>query len=64
VELRDDDIVLRPPAPEDADSVVPACNDDEIARFIPLMPTPYEPVGAAGRIERCVHAWQTGGACP
>ncbi len=64
MELRDDDIVLRPPAPEDADSVVAACNDDEIARFIPLMPTPYEPADAAVWIERCVHAWQTGGACP
>ena len=64
VELRDDELVLRPPAEKDADAVVVACNDDELARFIPLMPTPYGRADAELWIERCAQAWASGDAWP
>jgi RimJ/RimL family protein N-acetyltransferase len=41
MELRADGIVLRPWRIEDAPAVTAACQDPEIARWIPLIPTPY-----------------------
>ena len=38
--LRDGDLTLRPPRPEDADAVTAACQDPEIARWT-LVPSPY-----------------------
>jgi RimJ/RimL family protein N-acetyltransferase len=41
VELRHDDLVLRPWAEADVPALVDACNDAEIAYWIPLIPSPY-----------------------
>jgi RimJ/RimL family protein N-acetyltransferase len=41
VELRDGDLVLRPWSDEDVPGLVEACNDPEIARWIPVIPSPY-----------------------
>jgi RimJ/RimL family protein N-acetyltransferase len=41
VELRDGDLVLRPWAEADVSWLVAACNDPEITRWIPVIPSPY-----------------------
>jgi RimJ/RimL family protein N-acetyltransferase len=41
VELQDGDLVLRPWTEDDVPALVDACNDPEIARWIPLIPSPY-----------------------
>jgi RimJ/RimL family protein N-acetyltransferase len=41
VELRDGDLVLRPWAEDDVPWLVDACNDPEISRWIPIIPSPY-----------------------
>jgi RimJ/RimL family protein N-acetyltransferase len=41
VELRDGDLVLRPWSDEDVPALVEACNDPEITRWIPVIPSPY-----------------------
>ena len=38
--LRDDDLVLRPKRPQDADAITAACQDPEIPRWT-LVPSPY-----------------------
>ena len=38
--LRDGDLTLRPPKPEDAEAVTAACQDPEIQRWT-LVPSPY-----------------------
>jgi RimJ/RimL family protein N-acetyltransferase len=40
VELRDGDLLLRRYAAGDAEALVAVLNDEEIARFIPLVPQP------------------------
>jgi RimJ/RimL family protein N-acetyltransferase len=64
VELRGGDLLLRPPDDGDVEAIVAACSDDEIVRFIPLMPTPYERSDAQWWIERCSEVWRDGEACP
>jgi RimJ/RimL family protein N-acetyltransferase len=41
VELRDRDLVLRPWVEEDVPWLVAACNDPQITRWIPVIPSPY-----------------------
>jgi RimJ/RimL family protein N-acetyltransferase len=41
MELTDGVVILRPFAEADAPAVARACQDDETARFIPLLPSPY-----------------------
>lgn len=41
MELRDGELVLRPWMEDDVPALVDACNDPEIARWIPLIPVPY-----------------------
>lgn len=41
MELRDGDLVLRPWVEDDVPALVAACNDPEIARWIPVIPSPY-----------------------
>jgi RimJ/RimL family protein N-acetyltransferase len=41
MELRDDDLVLRPWIDDDVRALVAACNDPEIAWWIPVIPSPY-----------------------
>ncbi|WP_433501070.1 GNAT family N-acetyltransferase [Sphaerimonospora sp. CA-214678] len=56
-------IVLRLPAEGDADAVTRACSDPEIARFIPLIPSPYTRSEALEWITVVTpDAWKAGGA--
>jgi len=64
VELRGGKLLLRPPEPGDVDAIVAACSDDEIARFIPMMPAPYERFDAESWIDRSIRAWRDAEACP
>jgi RimJ/RimL family protein N-acetyltransferase len=64
VELRGDDFLLRPPAIEDTDAIVAELGDEDILRFIPLIPSPYERSDAKWWINRCHEAWTDGSACP
>jgi RimJ/RimL family protein N-acetyltransferase len=41
VELRDEDLALRPWTEDDVPALVVACNDPEITHWIPLIPSPY-----------------------
>lgn len=41
VQLHDGDLVLRPWEESDVPALVEACNDPEISRWIPLIPSPY-----------------------
>jgi RimJ/RimL family protein N-acetyltransferase len=41
MQLRDDEVVLRPWREDDVPALVAACNDADIQRFIPVIPRPY-----------------------
>ena len=41
MEFRDRDLVLRPWVEDDVPALVAACNDPEITRWIPVIPSPY-----------------------
>jgi RimJ/RimL family protein N-acetyltransferase len=41
MELRDEELLLRPLSEDDVPAVVAACQDRELARFIPGFPSPY-----------------------
>ncbi|HZM76733.1 MAG TPA: GNAT family N-acetyltransferase [Candidatus Limnocylindrales bacterium] len=58
-----DGIELRPWAMDDLDDLIDACNDPDIARWLPLIPSPY--TDEAGRWwveEGAPQAWRQGGA--
>ncbi len=50
MELRDGDLLLRPPAEDDVPAVTAACQDEDLARFIPRFPRPYREEDARGWI--------------
>jgi RimJ/RimL family protein N-acetyltransferase len=61
VELRvDDELVLRPPTPEDVPAIAAACADEEIVRFLPLVPSPYTEADAAGFVAHVRGQWERG----
>jgi RimJ/RimL family protein N-acetyltransferase len=64
VELQGDDFVLRPPASADIDAIVAEIADEDIGRFIPLIPSPYARADAEAWIERVGRAWADGTSCP
>ena len=41
MEFRDGDLVLRPWTEDDVDAMVAGCNDQDVARWIPTIPSPY-----------------------
>jgi RimJ/RimL family protein N-acetyltransferase len=56
----DDGVVrLRPPAPDDVDSVVAVCQDEEAARFTTI-PWPYERRHAVEWVEESTRCWADG----
>ncbi len=57
--LRDERVLLRTWQLSDATAVTAACQDPEIARWVPI-PWPYEREHAATFIERTIAAWQDG----
>jgi RimJ/RimL family protein N-acetyltransferase len=56
VRLEDGVVALRAWAPEDADAVFAACQDPEIARFLPI-PQPYTEASAREFIANCRADW-------
>ena len=64
MELRGDGILLRRPEAADVDAIVAACSDEEIVRYIPLMPVPYERADAEWWIDHADEAWADGSAYP
>jgi RimJ/RimL family protein N-acetyltransferase len=60
MELRADGIVLRPWRLDDAPAVTAACQDPEIARWIPLIPIPYREEHARGFLEDTVRRFESG----
>ena len=46
MELREDDLLLRPATIEDLPAIVAACQDPELSRFIPGFPSPYTEANA------------------
>lgn len=54
MELRDDDLVLRPWTDSDVDALVSGCNDPEVARWIPTIPHLYTTEDARAFIRRDV----------
>ena len=50
--LRDGDLTLRPPRPEDADAVTAACQDAAIQRWVGV-PSPYRREHAESWLARC-----------
>ena len=61
--LRDDTIVLRPPAVGDAAAIAAAVQDPDIPRFT-MVPSPYTVDDAAAFIEHCAARWHSGDAAP
>ncbi|GAA2854344.1 hypothetical protein GCM10020220_049470 [Nonomuraea rubra] len=55
-------LILRPPAEGDAEAVVKMCDDPVTARFMPLLPQPYEMDDALGYVRRSAAVWEGGGA--
>jgi RimJ/RimL family protein N-acetyltransferase len=60
MELRTDGIVLRPWRLEDAPAVTAACQDPEIARWIPLIPIPYREEHARAFLADSVRRFENG----
>jgi RimJ/RimL family protein N-acetyltransferase len=48
MELRDEELLLRPPTEADVPAIVAACQDPDLARFIPGFPSPYRAGDARG----------------
>jgi RimJ/RimL family protein N-acetyltransferase len=60
MELRTDSLVLRPWRPDDAPALLAACQDPEIARWIPVLPSPYTAEDARAFIEHSREGWESG----
>jgi RimJ/RimL family protein N-acetyltransferase/nitrite reductase/ring-hydroxylating ferredoxin subunit len=58
--LSDGVVLLRPLRAEDAPSITAACQDPAIARWIPLIPVPYEEADARRFILMTLQAWADG----
>jgi RimJ/RimL family protein N-acetyltransferase len=56
VELREGEIVLRRWRMEDAPAVAAACQDPEIPRWIPFVPSPYTNEDAETYVRECLNA--------
>jgi RimJ/RimL family protein N-acetyltransferase len=53
---------LRPPAERDVTAIVAACDDAQMARWLPRLPHPYGPDDARGWIARSATSWAEGRA--
>jgi RimJ/RimL family protein N-acetyltransferase/nitrite reductase/ring-hydroxylating ferredoxin subunit len=58
--LSDGVVTLRPLRAEDAPTIAAACQDPAIARWIPLIPVPYEEADARRFILMTLQAWKDG----
>jgi RimJ/RimL family protein N-acetyltransferase len=64
MEIRGDELVLRPLAQADVDALVLALNDPDIVRFIPGVPSPYTRSDAKAWVKRCEEVWRSGESEP
>ena len=60
MELRANGLLLRPWSLEDAPALVEACNDPEIERWLPVIPSPYSEVDAQTYIDQSRESWEKG----
>jgi RimJ/RimL family protein N-acetyltransferase len=60
MELRANGLVLRPWKLEDAPALVEACNDPEIERWLPVIPSPYSETDAETYIDQSRESWEKG----
>jgi RimJ/RimL family protein N-acetyltransferase len=64
VELRHEELLLRPPTLADVRAIVAACADPEIARFIPTVPSPYSERDGRAYVELAGELWAAGVSFP
>ena len=62
MELRADGFALRPWEAGDAPAVTVACQDSEIARWLPMIPAPYTEIDAREFLEQSRLSWDLGEA--
>jgi len=62
MELRTDGLLLRPWRADDVPAVQAACQDPEIARWIPVIPSPYTEADARFFVEHARENWDAGEA--
>ena len=60
MELRTNGLILRPWHVDDAPALVDACNDPEIARWLPILPSPYTEQDAETFIGHSRESWDSG----
>ena len=58
MEIRTDRLVLRQPRSGDLAAIVDACQDPDIPRFIPFVPTPYGDNDGRAFLESVERAWK------
>ena len=58
MEIRTERLVLRQPRADDLRAVVDACQDPDIPRFIPFVPTPYGDDDGRGFLDSVKRAWR------
>src|SRR2546425_8974690 len=62
MELRTEGLLLRPWRADDVPAVQAACQDPEIARWIPVIPSPYTEADARFFVEHARENWDVGEA--
>ena len=60
MELPGEGIVLRPWRDDDAPAIIAACQDPEIVRWLPVIPSPYGEREAREYLEQCRLNWELG----
>jgi RimJ/RimL family protein N-acetyltransferase len=60
MELRTDGLILRPWQAGDAPALIVACEDPEIARWLPMIPSPYTEEDARTYLELARDTWERG----
>jgi RimJ/RimL family protein N-acetyltransferase/nitrite reductase/ring-hydroxylating ferredoxin subunit len=61
--LTDGVVTLRPFRASDAQAIYLACQDPEISRWVPLIPSPYQENDARGFVLMTLEAWHEGTSC-
>jgi RimJ/RimL family protein N-acetyltransferase len=60
MELRSNGLILRPWRDEDVPAIVVACNDPEIVRWLPVIPSPYDEEDGKAYVALSRESWQSG----
>jgi RimJ/RimL family protein N-acetyltransferase len=64
VEIRDDELVLRPIEARDAGDIAAGLADPEVSRYMLHIPTPYTPKDSRSWVKRCEQVWREGTSYP